>query len=100
MIYGNKKLSVSRLKTGGMLRGLEQAGDDPVFHHPDERFGGQKFFELLTTLAWEIPSIMMSDCFWYAINDFGDPYYKIITKEISVEEGLKRAQEAVLKRME
>jgi hypothetical protein len=76
-----------------------------VFHQPDDRFGGQKLGELQITLAKEIPSVNNSELFWDAIDIWNDQQYftyqfkEMISKKISIEEGLKRTQDAVLKRM-
>ena len=99
MQYGNKKLAVLRYKTGGLLAPVPDAWDDPVFHQPDDRFGGQKLGELQVTLAKEMPSIKNSDVFWDALTDFGTQFTEMINKQETVDEGLRKTQEAALKRM-
>jgi arabinosaccharide transport system substrate-binding protein len=100
MQYGNKDIAVTRYKTGGMLAPLPQAWDDPVFKQPDDRFGGQKLGELQVALAKTMPSINGSDAFWDALTDFGQQYTEMISKKISVDDGMKKTQEAVQKRLQ
>jgi arabinosaccharide transport system substrate-binding protein len=99
ILYGNKKEAVSRYKTGGMVAPVADAWDDPVFHQPDDRFGGQKLGELQIAAAKEIPSIKNSDVFWEGLEAFGKQYTEMIGKKESVDEGLRKTQDAVLKRM-
>jgi arabinosaccharide transport system substrate-binding protein len=99
MQYGNRESMVNRYKTDKMVAPDWKVWDDPVFHQPDERFGGQKLGEIQTTIAWEIPSVNMSDVFWEALTDFGENYPEMLNKKMSVEQGLKKTQEAVLNRM-
>jgi ABC-type glycerol-3-phosphate transport system substrate-binding protein len=99
MQYGNKELAVTRYKTGGMLAPLPQAWDDPVFHQPDDRFGGQRLGELQVTIAKEMPSVNGADVFWESLEDFGAQYTEMIGKKKTVDEGLRKTQDAVLKRM-
>jgi arabinosaccharide transport system substrate-binding protein len=99
MQYGNKELAVMRYKTGGMVAPVPDAWDDPVFHQPDDRFGGQKLGELQVTLAKEMPSVNNSEFFWDALTDFGQQYTEMIGKKETVDEGLRKIQDAVLKRM-
>jgi hypothetical protein len=99
MQYGNKELAIMRYKTGGMLAPVPDAWDDPVFHQPDERFGGQKLGELQVTIAKEMPSVNNSEVFWESLTDFGQQYTEMIGKKETVDEGLRKTQDAVLKRM-
>jgi arabinosaccharide transport system substrate-binding protein len=100
MQYGNKEIAVQRYKYGGMLAPLPQAWDDPVFHQPDPRFGGQKLGELQVAMAKEMPGVNGSDVFWDALTDFGQQYPEMINKKVSVDEGLQKTQEAVLRRLQ
>jgi arabinosaccharide transport system substrate-binding protein len=85
--------------TTGMLPPLAAVWDDPVFKQEDPRFGGQKLGELQIALAKEMPAVNSGDVFWDAINDFTQQYTEIAGKRITVDEGLQRTQDAVLKRI-
>ncbi len=98
MQYDKSAIKVAYEKTG-MLRPLPDAWNDPVFNQPDPRFGGEKLAQLQIKLAKTMPSINTGDIFWDAINDFAEQYPKIMNNEISVEEGLKAAQDAAIKRL-
>jgi multiple sugar transport system substrate-binding protein len=100
MQYGNKDLAVLRYKIGGMVAPVADAWDDPVFHQPDERFGGQKLGELQIMLAKEMPSVNNSEVFWDALTDFGAQYTEMIGKKETADEGLRKTQDAVLKRIQ
>ena len=89
----------ARWETGGMLPPFAGVWDDPIFKKPDPRFGGQKLGELLTTLAREMPSVNSGDIFWDAVfTDFNTQFPEMAAKKISVEAGLKAAQDAAMKR--
>jgi arabinosaccharide transport system substrate-binding protein len=83
----------------GMLFAVPAAWNDPVFHQPDDRFGGQKLAEFQIECAKGMPSVVMGDVFWDAIEDFNAQYKDMASGKITVDEGLKRTQAAVLKRM-
>lgn len=91
----------SRYETTDMLPPLQEVWNDEVFKQPDERFGGQKLGELQTKLAKEMPEVNTGDIFWDLIfADFGQQYPEMATGKVTVEEGLKKAQETALKRYE
>jgi len=100
MQYGNKELAALRYKNGGMLAPLPDAWDDPVFKQPDDRFGGQHLGELQVELARVMPSVNGSDVFWDAVTDFGQQFSEMLSKKQSVDDGLAKTQEAVLKRLQ
>ena len=91
--YGDPELAVIRYETGGMVAPQTGAWNDPVFHQPDPRFGGQKLGEIQTRNAMNMPSVNMGDIFWDALGDFNEVYPLLASGEVSVDEGLARAQE-------
>ncbi|MGQ9778670.1 MAG: ABC transporter substrate-binding protein [Bacillota bacterium] len=98
MQYDQSAIKV-RFEQTGMLPPFAGVWDDPIFKKPDPRFGGQKLGELLATLAKEMPSVNCGDIFWdVVVNDFNTQFPEMAAKKISVEEGLKRAQESAMKR--
>jgi len=99
MQYDKGAIKLAYEKTG-MLRPLPDAWDDPVFNKPDKRFGGQKLAQLQIKLAKVMPAVNTGDVFWDIINDFNEQYSKIMTGEVSVEDGLKAAQEKAMKRVQ
>ncbi len=98
--YGqlDEAAAVSRFKTTGMLSPLTTVWNNDVYKQPDPRFGGQKLGELQTSLAKQMPSLNNGELFWTAIQEFGNQYSEMVTDKISVDEGLKRTQEAVEKK--
>ena len=91
----------TRYKTTDMLPPLQEVWGDDIFKQPDQRFGGQKLGELQTTLAPKMPQVNTGDIFWDAIlTDFGQQYSEMATGKVTVEEGLKKAQAAAMKRYE
>ncbi|MCL6615047.1 MAG: hypothetical protein K6U03_10630, partial [Firmicutes bacterium] len=100
MQYDESAIKV-RFQQTDMLPPFAGVWDDPIFKKPDPRFGGQKLGELLTTLAKEMPSVNCGDIFWdVVVNDFNPLFPEMAAKKISVEEGLKKAQESAMKRYE
>lgn len=90
--------AVSRFKTSGMLSPITTAWDNDVYKQPDARFGGQKLGELEISLAKQMPSLNNGELFWTAIQEFSNQYSEMVTGKISIDEGLKRTQEAVEKK--
>lgn len=93
------KSATERYKTGGMLPPLASVYDDPVFHQPDSRLGGQKLGELQIAMAKQMPQINTGSIFWDAINDFNEQFTEIQSGKISVADGCKKAQEKALSRV-
>jgi len=98
--YGNPEILVSRYDIGGMLAPVAGIWDDPVFHQPDPRFGGQKLGELQTRHAMDTPRVNAGDVFWDAVADFNEVYPLLASGELSINEGLARVQETAEARLE
>jgi ABC-type glycerol-3-phosphate transport system substrate-binding protein len=81
------------------LMAVPAAWEDPSFHQPEQRFGGQKLGELLIECAKDIPAVVMSDWFLDGLQDFNEVYKKMAAGKISIDEGLQKTQDAVLQRM-
>ncbi|HEQ72252.1 MAG TPA: extracellular solute-binding protein, partial [Spirochaetia bacterium] len=95
----DREMLIEQYRTGGMIPVLRSTWDDPVFHKPDPRFGGQRLAELQTALSWESPVINVGDGFWEAVEEFKNIYPEIQCGDLTVEEGLRRVQETVLRRI-
>jgi arabinosaccharide transport system substrate-binding protein len=100
MQYNETRMN-SRYRDTGLVAPVDTAwSNDESYGEPKPDFGGQKIGELQTSLAWKIPSVQTGDIFWDAINDFNEQYPDMAAGKISVAEGLKKAQEAAMKRYE
>jgi len=83
-----------------MLPPFAEVWNDPMFKEPDARFGGQSLGQVMVAGAKSMPKITSGDVFWDAINDFTAQWSEIITGKISVDEGLKKAQEKTMSRLQ
>lgn len=93
--YDNSALEVRWEKTN-MLPPISTMCSNSLFIEPDKRFGGQRLGILMTELAIKIPHIQSGNVFWDAINEFNAIYPDIESGKISVDDGLKAAQEKVM----
>jgi arabinosaccharide transport system substrate-binding protein len=98
MQYEKAAITV-RYKDTGMLAPMSEIWDDQVFKQPDARFGGQKLGELQTAMARELPKVVSGNIFWDAINDITEQYTLVMAKKQTIEEALKKAQEAAAARL-
>lgn len=98
MQYDESAIKVRFAETD-MLAPMSAVWNDEVFKKPDARFGGFKLGELLTSLAMEIPAINSGDIFWDAIfTDFNTQFTQMAAKKMTIDAGLKAAQDAAMKR--
>ncbi len=95
----DKKALVLRWDKTSMLPPLAKVWDEPAFHQPDPRFGGQKLGSIMVSSARNMPTINTGDVFWDALNDFSGEYSEIASGKKSVEEGLKATQTKVMNRI-
>jgi ABC-type glycerol-3-phosphate transport system substrate-binding protein len=93
-LYDNDTVR-SRYDETGMIPNFMGVWEDEIFHQPDERFGGQKLGELMIECAKNMPSVNMGEVFWDAIEIFNKWYMEMANGNISVEEGLAKAQAEV-----
>ncbi len=99
MQYDEPSLT-SRYVDSQMVPPFSSVWNDPAFKQADPRFGGQKLGELQTELAAEMPGVNSGDIFWDAVStDFNTQFTEMVAGRVTVEEGLKRAQDAALKRL-
>jgi len=87
-----------RWQDTSMLPPFAEVWNDPIFKKEDERFGGQKLGELMASQAMKMPDIISGDIFWDAIGDFSQQYTEIASGKISLDEGLKKAQQKSMER--
>jgi arabinosaccharide transport system substrate-binding protein len=88
----------TRWEKTSMLPPFAEVWNDPMFKKEDERFGGQKLGELMASQGAKMPNIVSGDIFWDAINDFTQQYTEMASGKISIDEGLKKAQDKVMER--
>jgi arabinosaccharide transport system substrate-binding protein len=79
-----------------MLPPFSSVWDSPTFNQPDAHFGGQKLGALQVQCAKEMPAINTGDIFWDAVAEFGNVFPDMVSGKISVDAGLKKAQEKAL----
>jgi len=82
-----------------LIPAFRSVWDDPIFHQPDPRFGGQRLAELQTELAWDSPRIQVGDVFWDAVEVFNECFPEIRDGRLDLDEGLQKIQEETLGRM-
>lgn len=95
--YDQSALKV-RWQDTNMLPPLAEVWGDPMFHQPDARFGGEKLGDVMVEVAKKMPAVTSGDIFWDAISDFTQQYTEIASGKISIDEGLKKAQEKSMDR--
>ncbi|NLU41685.1 MAG: carbohydrate ABC transporter substrate-binding protein [Firmicutes bacterium] len=99
MQYDESAIKV-RFEETDMLPPFAGVWDSELFQQPDPRFGGQKVGQLLAEMAKEMPSVNTGDLFWdVVIHDFSTQYTEMAAGRITVDEGLRRAQEAAMRRL-
>ncbi len=92
MLY-NKDSLLKLYSSSGIIPPLTNIWNDPSFEITDDRFSGFRLAELQIKLARELPLINNGGIFWDAVNAFNRNYSNIISGLVTVEAGLKAAQD-------
>lgn len=95
----DKDALVLRWEKTSMLPPMAKVWDNPAFHKPDARFGGQKLGSIMVESARNMPTVTTGDVFWDSLNDFSGEYTEMASGKKSVDEGLKATQDKVMNRI-
>ena len=83
------------LPSAGALATYLPAGNSDVYEKPQEFFGGQPIYSLITEFAGKIPSNITGAYYYDARNAVGVALSNVIQKGANIEDELKAAQETV-----